>query len=222
MAGQKELHLLRDREFQVHQAAVAQHHQEEAQASARGTDRDGSPLAPVDLGAFARGEVEFKERGRVVRPNAVHVVLDDGDAALKARLAQPLVDLLCAVRVGIEPTYDLALVGIELAHARHAGARAKLFHAGPLGYRARIQCERTGSLRDSEPLATEVIADLAEGLIVEHGDAPSDRGFAQASRGRRQKCAPALVQVPVVEGAARFQKERVPGTAGPDRRQVLS
>lgn len=178
------------------------------------------PHSPQSTWAHSPAAKSSLRNAAGVRPNAVHVVLDDGDATLKARLAQPLEDLLGAVRVGIEPTYDLALVGIELAHARHAGARAKLFHVGPFGYRARIQCERTGSLRDSQPLATEVISDLAEGLIVEHGDAPSDRGFAQASPAHCQNCAPApvRVRVPVVEWAARFQKVRVPGKAAPDRR----
>ena len=118
VAGQEELHLLRDGELQVHAPAVAQHHHEEAQAPARGAHGDGAPFAPVDLGTLARGEVELEEGLLVARADAVHVVLDDADAAVVARLAQALEDLLRAVRMGIEPAHDLALEGIELAGTR--------------------------------------------------------------------------------------------------------
>ena len=58
----------------------------------------------------------------MARADAVHVVLDDADAALEARLAQALEDLLRAVRMGIEPAHDLTLEGVELAGARNARA----------------------------------------------------------------------------------------------------
>src|SRR3990167_4054655 len=126
---------------------------------------------PVDLRTFACGEIEFEEGLLLARPNAVHVVFDDGDAAFKACLTQSLEDLLRAVRVGIEPAHDLALVRIELAHARHPRAGVELLHARPLGYGSRIQCERTRGLNHAEALAPQVVADLAESLIVEHGGA---------------------------------------------------
>ena len=108
----------------------------------------------------------------MARADAVHVVLDDADAALEAGLAQALEDLLRAVRVGVEPAHDLGLEGIELAGARNACAHSELLRRGPLGDRARVQCQRTRGLRHAELLATQVVADLAEGLIAAHGGAP--------------------------------------------------
>ena len=210
MAGQKELHRLRNRELQIQSPAVAQHHQEETQASARGAHGDGSIFTPVGLGTFARSEVELEKRLGVMRPNALHVIFDDGEAAGVACLAQSLEDLLRAIRVGIEPAHNLPLVRIELAHARHTRARVELLHAGPLGYRARIQCERTRGLCHGEPLATQVVADLAEGLIVEHGDASSDRVVEPGSPGRRS--------VSVRAHAVAFLEVQAPGRAVPDRR----
>ena len=112
--------------------------------------------------------------------HAVHVVLDDADAALEAGLAQALEDLLRAVRMGIEPAHDLGLEGIELAGTRRAGAHPELINLGPLGHRARVKPERARGLRNGEPLAAQVVADLAEGLIVGHGGgSPVVRAIAQ-------------------------------------------
>ena len=171
-AGQKERHLLRDGEFQVHAPAVAQHHQKKAQAPPCRAHADGAVLTPVELGGFAWGEVQLEKRLLVAWPDAVHVVLDDGDAAVKAGLAQALKDLLRAVGMGIEPAHDLPLVGIELAHARFARAWAELLHVGPLGDRAYVQRQGARRLGYAELLAAQVVADLAEGLIVQHGGSP--------------------------------------------------
>ena len=148
------------------------------------------------------------------RANALYVVFDDREASAIARLAQALEDLLRAVRVGIEPAHNLTLVRIELAHTRHAGARMELLHARPLRYRARVQSERAGGLRDAEPLATEVIADLAEELITEHAGVTSDRAVATRSARPHGSCAPGPVLVHVLA----FLEVQAPGTAVPDRR----
>lgn len=108
----------------------------------------------------------------------------------------------------------LTLVRIELAHARHAHARVELLYAGPLGYRARVQCECTRGLCHGEPLANQVVADLAEGFIAKHGDAPSDRVVAQGSPGRHSSC----VSVPVLAHAVQFLEVQAPGTTAPDSR----
>jgi hypothetical protein len=53
MRGEEMFHRLRQREFQIHHAAVAQHHDEEAQASPGRSNSDRSVFTPIDLGAFS-------------------------------------------------------------------------------------------------------------------------------------------------------------------------
>ena len=89
-----------------------------------------------------------------------------------AALAQALVDLLGTVGVGIEPAHDLALECIELADTLNAFAPMELFDLGPLGNGTNIQTKRTRGLRRVQVLAAEVVLDLAEGFIVEHGGTP--------------------------------------------------
>jgi len=163
---------------------------------------------------FTGAEIEGEERLLPARANALYVVFDDRKASAIARLAQALEDLLRAIRVGIEPAHNLPLVRIELAHTRRACARMKLLHVRPLGDRARVQSERTGGLRDAEPLATEVIADLTEEFIAKHAGAPSDRGVEQRSTRRHCSYEPVLVSVPAVA----FLQAPAPDTAVPDRR----
>ena len=78
---------------------------------ARGADCDSAVLTPVNLGALAGCEVELEEGFLLARSDATHVHVDEGEAALVARLAQALEDLLGAVRMGIEPAHDLVLEG---------------------------------------------------------------------------------------------------------------
>ena len=173
VACQEELHLLRDGELEIHAPAVAQHHQEEAQAPAGVAHVDGAVRSPVNLRALTGLEVQLEEGRLAARADTVDVVLDEGDAATVAGLGQPLVDLLGAVGVSVEPAHDLALEGVELAHARHPRARAELLHASPFGHRARAQAQRTRGLRHGELLAAQVVVDLAVGFIVQHVCAPS-------------------------------------------------
>jgi len=168
----------------------------------------------ASLPLLAGGEIEGEERLLPARANALYVVFDDRKASAIARLAQALEDLLRAVRVNIEPAHNLSLVRIELAHTRHAGARLELLHARPLGDRARVQSERSGGLRDAEPLATQVVADLAEELIAEHAGAPSDRGGEHRSARRHCSYEPVLVRAHAVA----FLQAPALDTAVPDRR----
>ena len=218
VTGQKELHLLRDREFQVHAPAVAQHHQEEAQAPARGAHSDGAVLAPVDLSAIAGGEVELEEGLLLARSDATHVHVDEGEAALVARLAQALEDLLGAIRMGIEPAHDLTLEWIELATARRTDARPVLLDGGPLGHRARVHRQRACGLNDSELLAPQMVSDLAEGLIVEHGVAPAVGATGPGSPGHRCQLLPVPPRLGVCAARRWCREVPAPGTAGPDRR----
>ena len=153
----------------------------------------------------------------MARSDAANVLLDDGQAALEARLAQALEDLVGAVRVGIEPAHDLALECIELAGARHTRTRSELLHGGPLGHRARIQCERPRGLSHGKLLAAQGVADLAEGLIVEHGGAPAVRAVGPGSPGRR--CRLLVPARSVSRAAPPWSRELpAPGTAAPGRR----
>ena len=110
---------------------------------------------------------------------------------------------------------------VELAYTRHTRTRVELLHIGPLGDRAWVECKRPCGLCNSELLATQVVADLAEGFIVEHGAAPSDRVVGQVSPVPRLGCAPVSVPAQwahVMAFAAPFQAVPTPGRAVLDRR----
>lgn len=178
------------------------------------------PNSPVGLSALTGGEIKLEERLLAAWSNAMHVVFDDGDTALVARLAHALEDLLRAVGVSIEPAHDLALVGIEFANARHTGALVELLNLGPLGHRARIHPQRTRGLRHGELLAPQVVTDLAEGLIVNHGGAPAALTVEPESPDRRCSRARTLVPeaCPPLAGQLSSQEAPALGTAVPDRR----
>jgi hypothetical protein len=55
VGGEEMLHGLRDGEFDIHEAAVAQHHHEEGEPPPRGTDTDRAEFAPL------RREPEYAE-----------------------------------------------------------------------------------------------------------------------------------------------------------------
>src|SRR5450631_1764037 len=224
VAGQEELHLLRDSELQVHAPAVAQHHHEEAQAPPGGAHGDGSPLAPVHLGTFTGGEVQPQECFLTARPYEVDVLLDDREAAVEAGLAQALEDLLRAVGMSVEPANDLALERVQLARARRADAGTVVLDFGPLGYRARTQAQRPGGLGDGQLLADQVVADLAVRLIVDHGVAPVVRAAWPSSRDhrRRQRQLEVTQWAIVARWAAleSFRQWPAPGRAAPHTRRA--
>ena len=87
VAGQEVLHCLGEGELDIQHAAVAEHHDEEAEPSARVAHVDRSELAPVHLGAFARGEGQRQEGRRRGGANLADVVLDDRHPAGVAGLA---------------------------------------------------------------------------------------------------------------------------------------
>jgi len=60
---QEMLHRQRHGEFQIHAAAIAKHHDEEIQLSARIADPDRAVLAPVNLCGFAGFERQLQEGG---------------------------------------------------------------------------------------------------------------------------------------------------------------
>ena len=171
MRREELLHGLRQGEFHIHLPAVGQHHDEEGQPAAGGTDGDRAELAPIHLGGLTGGEGQGQEG--LARPGAdrVHVLLDDADATLEACLDQTLEDLLGRQRMGVQPGDDASLEGIELARPQDLGA-GLIGPAGPVAYGLHIQPQALGELGRREVLRSAV-ADRAPGGIVDHGRSPS-------------------------------------------------
>ena len=87
MTTEKMLKGLREGEFQIHQAAVAQHHHKEAQTPLRGAHGQGAIAAPVDLSALTGGKGQ-REVGRLLRgADLAYVIGEDTVAAVIALLA---------------------------------------------------------------------------------------------------------------------------------------
>src|ERR1019366_4579088 len=169
---QEVLHRLRDGEFQIHAAAIAQHHDEEAQLPARFTDADRAPAAPVDLRGFAGREHQFEESRPVFRPYQAHIVLDGRATACITGFTQSLEDLLRAERMGVEQTGHLSLEWVEQAGPRHLYSCFVARHAGPGGDGAMRQMQRRSDLRQGHMLTIAAIPDLAPGFIGNHGRLP--------------------------------------------------
>ena len=168
MAAEEVLHGLGDGELEVHQAAVAQNHDEEAQAASGVADRDRAVVTPIDLGALAGGEVQGEERGGTHRTHALEIVLDDGGAADVAGLAQAVEDLRGAVGMVLEQAADIDLVRVELAGARRGGTGAELRLVEPAAHRASVERHRVGDLGDGELLDAMQMLDALEGGVIDH------------------------------------------------------
>ena len=168
MAAEEVLHGLGDGELDVHQAAVAQHHDEEAQAASGVADRDRAVVTPVDLGALAWGEVQGEEGGGTHRTHALEVVLDDGGAADVAGLAQAVEDLRGAVGMVLEQAADIGLVRVELAGARTGEPGAEPGFVEPAAHRASVERHRVGDLGDGELLDAMQMLDALEGGVIDH------------------------------------------------------
>ena len=172
VGGEEVLHGLRNSELDIHEPAVAQHHDEEGEPPARRSDANRAVFPPVELGALPGGKGELEECFPAHWAYLAHIVLEDRETTLKAFLAQALVDLLCAVRMGLQQAHDLCLERIESACTWRRLPRSELGALHPLGHRLRMHAEGAGDLRDGEPLALMAIADLAVGLIADHGVRP--------------------------------------------------
>jgi Transposase, Mutator family len=85
-------------------------------------------------------------------------------------LAQTLEDLLSAIRVGVEQPRDARLERIKHTAARPAAPRLEARSRHPRGDRLRIKPQRAGGLRDCQALAIMAVVDLAERLVIDHGD----------------------------------------------------
>jgi len=147
---------------------VAEHHDKEAQPPAGVADPDRAVLAPVHLGTFARGERQSQEGRRPPRANVADVVLDDGDPAGVADLAQPQKNLRRGVRMSRQPADDPALERIELARPTNGPPAAELVHRQPLGHRPFVQTQLAGDLPSRQAAGVMAILDLAVQCVVDH------------------------------------------------------
>ncbi len=163
------LHRLRHEEFQVHAAAVAQHHDEEAQLPAGGADADRAPYAPVDLRGLAGRKRQFEEGLAALGPDHAHVVFDRRVTARVAGLAKPLIHLTGAERMGVEQPRHRALEWVEQAGARHRLSGLVVGHGCPGRDGSVMQLQRRGDLCERHVLAIPAVSDLAPDFVGNHG-----------------------------------------------------
>ena len=170
VAGQEVLHGLGDGELDVQHPAVAEHHHEEAQPAAGVAHADRAELAPVHLGTFAGGEGERQEGRRARRADLVDVVLDDGDPAGVAGLAQPQEDLRGGVGVALQPADDLLLDRDPACWAAAAACRG--WNLSAASQRATVRSSRCSSRAIWAIVRWRLswqVLDLAVQFVVDHG-----------------------------------------------------
>ena len=146
VASQEVLHGFGDGELDVEHPAVAEHHDEEAQAPLAVAHGDRAELAPVHLRTFARREGEREEGLSAWRPYLVNVIPDDGDAPAVAHLTQTQEDLSGGVRMCLKPADDVRLVLIEFAGALLGLALNVMRSGQPLGDGAVVQAQFAADL----------------------------------------------------------------------------
>ena len=168
MTGQELLHGLADRELDVQQAAVAQHHHEEAESAAGIAHVDRAELAPIHLGTFARGERQRQEGRRLRRANMADVVLGDRAPAGVANLTQTQEYLRRGVGVVLKPADDLPLERVQLAGPLGHPPRPELVCRQPASHRAFIQTQLAGDLGHVQVAGAMIVLDLAVQLVVDH------------------------------------------------------
>ncbi len=169
MTAQELLHTFGEGELEVHESAVAQHHDKEAQASPRRADGDGAEVAPVDLGAFAGSELQHQKGGLAGRTNLADKLLKNGVAAGVAPLTQLLEELLGGVGVPFQQRCDLTFKGIEFTGPPGPLAWMIGRLVNPFFDSLEVQLEFGRDLGDLQSLLIVKLAQLAEGLVVDHG-----------------------------------------------------
>jgi hypothetical protein len=173
MAGEEMLQGLGDGELQIHQAAVTEHHDEEAELTPGRTDLDRAILAPIDLSRLPGGKGEGQKGWSAGRAHLMHIGFHGRIAALKAVLLQALEDLPRAIGMGFQEAHDLRFERIQFAGARPGGFAAILGGAQPVGDGAAMEPERPGDLADPQVRLGMIMLDLTKGLIVNQGVFPS-------------------------------------------------
>ena len=172
MAGQEVFHALGQGELKVEFATVGQNHHEEAQAAAGRPDLDPACRTPVHLGALPRQEVQGLARDGRGRAELSHQFLDDGVAALEARLTQALEDLPGRIRMLVEPSDDVGAVGIEFGFPGALGPGFESLDVHPFGDRALVEIEELGDLGLGKAVGLKEPTDFVEGLIIDHWAPP--------------------------------------------------
>ena len=170
MACQKVLHGLGDREFHVQHAAIAQHHDKEAQLSVRLPDRDRAKRAPIHLGTLAGGKGQREKGGLPSGTHRAHIGFDQPIAAGKAVLTQALEDLRGGIGIAFQETDNLRFEWIEFAGVQPGFARAEVVLGQPVGDRAAIEGDGLGDLRGVQSLLCMQVFDLAEAVVVDHAN----------------------------------------------------
>src|SRR5216684_3058582 len=94
MAGEELLHALAESELHIHEPAVAQDHNKEAQPAPDRADRDRAKAAPVHLGALSSGKLQHQKGGFAHRAHQLNKLLKNAVAAHIALSLELLKDLL--------------------------------------------------------------------------------------------------------------------------------
>jgi len=179
MAGEEVLSALTEGKLDVEHAAVGQDHDEEAEAASGGADGDGMPRAPVDLCAFAGCEGEGEKGFPGAGPDLLEVVLEGGDAAGEALVAEDGRDLHGGVRVFLEQAHDSALEGVEDAGAGESLSWAVGFRE-PFTHGTRGQAHLSGDLCGVQMITFGQLFQVAPLLVGDHRTPPLSAVPAQA------------------------------------------
>jgi hypothetical protein len=151
MTGPKMLPGLRHGTRDRPQAAVAQHHAQDAQTAVGGPPRDRAAGAPVDLRPRTGGQGEGEQSGLTCGANRAPRGCDEGVAPRTAMRAHALEDLGGARRLWVEPLDPLRRARSECAGPRTGLARSHALLAAPRGDGAGIARHGVGTRRAGEP-----------------------------------------------------------------------
>jgi len=137
-------------ELDIHPAAVAQDHHEEADPAAGRAYGHQSGKAPIDLGAFSGSKLEGQAGGLGFGAHLVHEAFEDAVAAGIAPGLQLLEQLLGAVGMKVEQTEQFAAPRVQFAGTGRGSARLELFAMEPASDGTPAQFEFTGDLSGRE------------------------------------------------------------------------
>src|SRR5439155_7617597 len=127
---------------------------------------------PIHLGALTGLEVEGQESRPPLGPHLAHKGPQDRASALIAAFLELLENLLRRIIVLLQQPKDVSLEGIQFAWALGDRGSLVTFTPGPLAHRVKAQFEFAGDLSQAELLLDEQMANLALGLIIDHGLPP--------------------------------------------------
>jgi hypothetical protein len=167
VTGQKVFHGLGEGALAIHQAAVTQPHDKEAEASARVPASDRAERAPIGLGALAGSKGQLAKGGLAPGSHAAYVGFDNGIAAIKAVFAQALEDLRGALRILFQHLDNRGLEWIKFAGPWTGFSRPEPLLTQPVGDSAGIEAESGGNLRHLESLVVMQVFDVAKLMRID-------------------------------------------------------